>query len=119
MTPARRLLRVALLALVLLYGAWFGGTRFDDAGLGAAPQWAALVVFALPPLLLALMLPRHGARAGFCAGVLALLWFSHGVMVAWTRPPERWPALAEVALALVVVLAASIPGLRSRFAKKR
>lgn len=113
MTPARRLLRVALLGLVLLYGAWFGGTRFDDA-----PQWAALAVFALPPLLLALMLPRHGARAGFCAGVLALLWFSHGVMVAWTRPPERWPALAEVALALVVVFAASIPGLRSRFAKK-
>ena len=108
MTPARRLLRVALLALVLLYGAWFGG----------AAQWTALAVFALPPLLLALALPRHGARAGFWAGVLALLWFSHGVMVAWTRPPERWAALAEVALALAVVFAASIPGLRARFAKR-
>lgn len=108
MTPARRLLRVALLGLVLLYGTWFGRDS----------QWVALGVFALPPLLLALLLPRHGARAGFCAGVLALLWFSHGVMVAWTRPPERWPALAEVALALVVVFAASIPGLRSRFARK-
>lgn len=119
MTPARRLMRVALMGLVLLYGAWFGGTRLEAAGSTAPPQWAALVVFALPPLLLALMLPRHGARAGFSAGVLALLWFSHGVMVAWTRTPERWPALAEVALALVVVFAASIPGLRSRFAKKR
>lgn len=109
MTPARRLLRVALLALVLLYGAWFG----------AASEWVALAVFALPPLLLALALPRHGAHAGFWAAVLALLWFSHGVMVAWTRPPERWQALAEVALALVVVFAASLPGLRSRFAKKR
>jgi uncharacterized membrane protein len=108
MTPARPLLRVALLGLVLLYGAWFGG----------ASQWVALAVFALPPLLLALVMPRHGSRAGFWAGVLALLWFSHGVMVAWTRAPERWHALAEVALALAVVLAASIPGLRSRFAKK-
>ncbi|MGN6111700.1 MAG: DUF2069 domain-containing protein [Luteimonas sp.] len=108
MTPARRFLRVALLALVLLYGAWFG----------AASQWMALAVFALPPLLLALALPRHGARAGFCAGVLALLWFSHGVMVAWTRAPERWQALAEVALALAVVLAASLPGLRARFARR-
>ena len=108
MTPARRLLRVALLALVLLYGAWFG----------AASQWVALTVFALPPLLLALALPRYGARAGFWAGVFALLWFSHGVMVAWTRAPERWQALAEIGLALAVVFAASIPGLRSRFAKK-
>lgn len=108
MTPARRLLRAALLALVLLYGAWFGGRS----------EWAALMVFALPPLLLALALPRYGARAGFWAGVLALPWFSHGVMVAWTRPPERWPALAEVALALAVVFAASIPGLRARFAKR-
>ena len=108
MTPARRWLRVALLGLVLLYGTWFGGTS----------QWAALAVFALPPLLLALLLPRHGARAGFWAGVLALLWFSHGVMVAWTRPRDRWPALVEIALALVVVFAASIPGLRSRFSKK-
>ncbi len=113
MTPARRLLRVALLALALLYGAWFGGTW--PAG---APRWVALAVFALPPLLLALALPRHGARAGFWAGVLALAWFSHGVMVAWTRPPERWPALAEVALAVAVVFAASIPGLRARFAKR-
>jgi len=113
MTPARRLLRVALLGLVLLYSLWFGG-----ALPAATPRWVALGVFALPPLLLALALPRHGARAGFWAGVLALLWFSHGVMVAWTRAPERWPALAEVALALVVVFAASIPGLRARFAKR-
>ena len=109
MTPARRRLRVALLALMLLYGAWFGG----------AAQWVTLAVFALPPLLLALALPRHGARAGFWAGVLALLWFSHGVMVAWTRAPERVPALLEVALALLVVFAASLPGLRSRFGRKR
>jgi len=115
MTPARRLLRIALLALVLLYGAWFGTARYG----GDAPEWAALAVFALPPLLLALALPRHGARAAFWAGVLALLWFSHGVMVAWTRAPERVPALAEVALALAVVFAASIPGLRARFAGRR
>jgi uncharacterized membrane protein len=113
MTPARRLVRAALLALVLLHALWFGGTLS-----GAAPQWVALAVFALPPLLLALALPRYGARAAFWAGVVALLWFSHGVMVAWTRAPERWPALAEVALALVVVFAASIPGLRARFAKR-
>jgi uncharacterized membrane protein len=108
MTPARHVLRLALLGLVLLYGAWFA----------PGAQWFALVVFALPPLLLALAVPRAGAHAGFWAGVIALLWFSHGVMVAWTRPPERALALAESALAVAVVLAASVPGLRARFGRK-
>jgi uncharacterized membrane protein len=107
-TRARSLLCVALLALVALYAAWFG----RDA------QWVAVAVFALPPLWLAIALLRGaGARTGFWAGVLALLWFSHGIMVAWTRPPERMYALGEVALALAIVLAASLSGLRARFSK--
>ena len=106
---SRWVLRLALLALVLLYATWFA----PDA------HWVALGIFALPPLLLALALPRPGLRAAFWAGLLALAWFSHGVMVAWSRPPERWLALAEVALALVVVFAASAPGLGARFARKR
>ena len=108
MTRARRLLCVGLLALVVLYAAWFG----RDA------QWFALAVFALPPVWLAIALLRGGgARTGFWAGVLALLWFSHGVMVAWTRPPERMFASAEIALSVAIVLAASLTGLRARFSR--
>ena len=108
MTRARRLLCAALLALVALYAAWFGGQG----------QWITLGVFALPPLWFAIALVRGaGARTGFWAGVLALLWFSHGIMVAWTRPPERWFALGELALALAIVLATSLTGLRARFSK--
>ena len=107
--PASRwVLRLALLALVLLYSTWFA----PDS------QWVALGVFALPPLLLALALPHRPQRTAFWAGLLALAWFAHGVMVAWSRPPERWFALLEVALALVVVFAASAPGLRARFGRK-
>ena len=108
MTRARGLLCAALLALAVLYAAWFGG----DA------QWFAVAVFALPPLGLAIALLRGaGARTGFWAGVLALVWFSHGIMVAWTRAPERMYALGEVALAFAIVLAASLTGLRARFSK--
>ena len=107
---SRRVLLAALLALVTLYAAWFG----------RQPQpWAALLVFALPPLLLALGVLLRRRTAGFWSAVLALAWFSHGVMVAWVRPEDRWPALAAVALAVLVVFAASLPGLRMRFAKKR
>ena len=109
MSTARRLLVIALLTLVVLHALWFGGMR----------DWFALVVFALPAAWLAVAAARAQRRAGFWSGVLALLWFSHGVMVAWTRPPERGFALAEVALAVAIVFAASVPGLRARFARRR
>ena len=106
MTITTRLLLAGLFGLVALYAFWF-----------ARDPWPALLVFAAPPLLLALGAWRGGHRAGFWSGVLALLWFSHGVMVAWSRPPERQLALIEVVLALVVVFAASLPGLRARFSR--
>jgi len=107
-TTARKpwlLLPLAVLAAVFL--AWFRDERM------------ALVVFALPCLLAMIGVALRRRTAGFWAGVLALLWFSHGVMVAWTRAGERGYALAEIALALWIVLASSIPGLRARFAARR
>ena len=104
---ARAALVASLAALALLYAAWF---RHEPV---------ALLVFGLPPALLALRAWRGGARAGFVAGVLALLWFSHGVMVAWTRAPELGFAWAEILLALAVVWCASLPGLRARFGHRR
>ena len=108
MSRAHRVVAVALVILALVYAAWFA--REGD--------WFALAVFALPPLLLAWRLPTGGARVALLAGLLALLWFAHGVMVAWTRIPERGFALAAVLLAVVIVLAASVPGLRARFARR-
>ena len=105
--PARFLV-VALLALCALFTAWF----LDDPR-----RWAALAVFALPPLALAVARLRGARRAAVWAGVFALGWFSHGVMVAWTRAPERGFALAEIVLALAVVAASSWPGLRARFTR--
>lgn len=109
-TRARVVLLVSLVALALLYVAWF---------LRDADPWAEWLVFALPPALLALGVWRRRRTAGFWSAVLALFWFSHGVMVAWSRPPERGFALAALTLAVVVVFAASLPGLQSRFAGKR
>ncbi|MDB6163939.1 MAG: hypothetical protein JWL98_1371 [Xanthomonadaceae bacterium] len=110
MTFARRLLVVALLGLSVLYAAWFASRS----------EWFALGFFGLPPLCFAIALVRGGtSRTAFWAGVIALLWFSHGVMVAWTRPAERAYALGEIALALVIVFSASVNGLRARFSKGR
>jgi uncharacterized membrane protein len=106
--PRRGALVASLVALAVLDACWF---------LPREP--IALLVFGLPPALLAFAAWRGSARAAFFAGVLALLWFSHGVMVAWTRPPERPFAWVEIALALAVVWFASASGLRARFANRK
>ncbi|MEE7548878.1 DUF2069 domain-containing protein, partial [Xanthomonas sp. Kuri4-1] len=85
---AHRMLVGALLALAALYAGWFHDDRH---------RLAALLVFALPPLLLAVLAPWH-RQARFWAGVLALGWFSHGVMSAWSHPPTRTLAWLEIAL---------------------
>ena len=99
----------ALLALAALFAAWF---------LGRGHLATALIVFIAPPLLLAIGVLRGSRVAGFCSGVLGLLWFSHGVMDAWSDPSVRAFALLEVMLAVAIVLLASWPGLSARFGRK-
>ena len=107
---SRRVLITALIALTGLYLLWFGTLP---------SPWAALLVFAGPSAALAMAALRGWRAAGFWAGVCALGWFSHGVMVAWTRAPERLFASGEILLALVVIFAASIPGMKARFSKPK
>ena len=107
---ALRPLAFALLALALFYAAWFAGDEHLLTG---------LLVFALPPFLLAIAAWRGWHRAGFAAGVFALLWFSHGVMLAWSEPAQRGMALLEVALALAVIYASCLPGMQARREKRR
>ncbi len=47
------------------------------------------------------------AQDGFLGPVLALGWFSHGVMSAWSHPQTRWLALIEITPALLVIFSAS------------
>ena len=105
----RKPLAVALLALAALFVLWFARDEHVLTG---------LLVFASPPLLLAIAAWRGWPRAGFVAGVLALFWVSHGVMQAWSEPVGRGFALGEIVLALAVVYTACIDGIRARFGRK-
>ncbi len=107
-TKADTWLMIALLALAALHAAWFAR---EGSTVG-------LVVFALPPLLLAALLRWRAGAARFWSGVLALAWFSHGVMLAWSEPAQRGFALAEAALALVVIFAANGDALGARRRRK-
>ena len=110
MKPSRLILALSLFALSVLFSLWFHDSKF---------RVAAMVFFTLPPLLLLVGVLRGNAKAVFWTGVLGLLWFSHGVMEAWTLIADRTYALIEVALAVVVIMASSWPGVSARFGKKK
>ncbi len=104
MSRGHRLILAALLLLTALFG-W--GFRHN----------IGLMLFAaMPPLLLAIALLLRIRSAAFWAGVLALGWFSFGVMEAWAQAGvARGYALAILVLALVVIIGSSWGGLRARF----
>ena len=106
----KRYLALCLFALAALFVAW---------SLHNAHLWAGLAVFAMPPLVLGIAALRGWHRAGFTAAMLALLWFSHGVMLLWSEPALRMYALAETVLALLIVHAACLPGMRARREQRR
>jgi uncharacterized membrane protein len=103
-------LALALAALSALFFVWF---RHE------AQLIAAYAFFALPPLLLAVFAALGSRHARFWAGVLALLWFSQGVMIAWSEPAQRGYGLAETVLAIGIVFASSAGGLRERARKRK
>lgn len=110
MTGSRVMLGLALFALSVLFSIWMHEDRY---------RIAALLVFALPPLLLLAGVIRGSRKAAFWSGVFGLFWFSHGVMVAYGRPAERGFGWAEIVLAVTIVLASSWPGVAGRFRKNK
>ncbi|MEL1265664.1 DUF2069 domain-containing protein [Pseudoxanthomonas putridarboris] len=109
MDRSRAWLAAMLLALAALYAVWFLGDRHYTA---------VLLVFCLPPVLLSLGVLVRRTSAAFWAGVFALFWFAHAVMVAWSRPAEAGYAWGGIVLSVGIVLATSWPALRGRFRKK-
>lgn len=100
----------SLLALAVLYAGWLGHGRH---------ALASLLVFALPPLLLAGLLLARWVQARYWCSVAALGWFSHGVMRAWADRPDSLPGVAALVLALLVIALASGPAARARLASRR
>ena len=86
---------LALLIVQLIWHAWlFPAT--------VVPPWLVMAITVVP-LLLPLLAMRDVRRALLWVGILSLFYFCHGVAEAWTSPGQRWLALAEVALALLLI----------------
>ncbi|KGQ19535.1 Tryptophan repressor binding protein [Lysobacter dokdonensis DS-58] len=108
MSIATRVLLAGLFGLVALFVFWY-----------LHEGWPTVAWFAGIPLLLAAFNWTGRQKPAFWAGLCALGWFSHGVMVAWSHAEQRQLALIEIALALVVFVGATLPGLQARFGGRR
>ena len=80
--------------------------------------WTLVALYCLPMLPCLILLALRHRAALLLGAIAALLYFCHGVMFAVGEPLLRGPALTEVALSVIVVVAASWNGLRARFARK-
>ena len=111
---ARALAVCSILGLLLLQWLWHAAI----APPLSVPPWVYAAFFSVPLLPSLLLLVRRKREALLVGALAALLYFCHGVMVAMTVPQQRTPALAEITLSVLLVVAASWNGLRSRFTRK-
>ena len=85
-------------ALVVLQPIWYGWL-FPPQFM---PIWLVLAITVIP-LLLPLLAIRNAQRALLWVGILSLFYFCHGVAEGWSSPSERWLALVEIALTLLLI----------------
>ncbi|MBS0556647.1 MAG: DUF2069 domain-containing protein [Proteobacteria bacterium] len=88
----------ALIALQILWHGWLLPPP-------AAQRWPTLALAVLP-LVPGVWIARRNLRRGvLVGGIVCLFYFCHGVSAAYSDSSTRWLALAEIALALVVIAA--------------
>ena len=66
------------------------------------PIWLVLAITVIP-LLLPLLAIRDARRALLWVGILSLFYFCHGIAEGWSSSSERWLALAEIVLTLLLI----------------
>jgi uncharacterized membrane protein len=98
--PVYRIGLVAWALLVVLQLAWHAWLVPPQS----MPITLALAI-AVVPLLLPLFALRDVRRALLWVGILSLFYFCHGVSEAWSAPGERWLAIAEIVLTVLLIAA--------------
>ncbi|SFR85453.1 Uncharacterized membrane protein [Dyella sp. OK004] len=84
-----------LLLLQLVWHGWLFPAQL-------MPVWLVLLITVVP-LLLPLLAIRDVRRALLWVGILSLFYFCHGIAEGWSSSSERWLALAEIILTLLLI----------------
>ena len=94
----QRLGLLAWAALTVLQMVWYGWLFPPQT----IPVWLVMAITVVP-LLLPLLAIRDARRALLWVGILSLFYFCHGIAEAWSSPYERWLAIAEIVLTLLLI----------------
>ncbi len=89
---------IAWAALIVLQVIWYGWL-FPAVTIPTGLVLAITIV----PLLLPLLAIRDPRRALLWIGILSLFYFCHGIAEGWSSSSERWLALAEIVLTLLLI----------------
>ncbi len=98
-------LRIARLATLFGYFGLFALTLLWVTVLSPSPRisTSVMLIIFVGPLLLPLRGLLHGrATTHIWTSFLVLLYFMHGVVESWANPAERWLALIEVVLSILL-----------------
>lgn len=98
MPMEQRLGLAAWAALTVLQWVWHGWLIPPQS----MPLWLVLAITVIP-LLLPLLAIRDPRRALLWVGILSLFYFCHGVAEAWSSSGERWLAVIEIILTLLLI----------------
>jgi uncharacterized membrane protein len=98
LTTTSRIGLVAWITLIALQCAWYAWL-FPPQQI---PMWLVLAITVIP-LLLPFFAIGNVRRALLWTGILSLFYFCHGIAESWSSPQERWPALIEVLLTLLLI----------------
>ena len=85
----------ALVLLQLVWHAWLFPPQ-------TIPVWLVLAITVIP-LLLPLLAIRDPRRALLWVGILSLFYFCHGIAEGWSSSSERWLALVEIVLTVLLI----------------
>jgi uncharacterized membrane protein len=96
--PEQRLGLIAWAALTVLQPVWHAWLFPAQI----VPAWL-VVAIATVPLVLPLLAIRNVRRALLWVGILSLLYFCHGVSEAWSAADQRWLAIVEIALTVLLI----------------
>ncbi len=114
MLNIRRLIYISIAALIGLQIYWYSGVVSNP---NAKPSILFLALF--PWIVSAMLWLKNPWKGLVFAGLISLIYFCHGVILAWSEPSQRWLGLIEALLVGALCLGLGVIAILEKRQKKQ